>query len=287
MTPEMERAHATLRELVDARSVGTVEAQRQAYVEWAGQFPVPAETVVEPWEFGVWVRTPESEPDRVVLYLHGGAYRLGSPGTHRALMAGVASAARAEVAFADYPLAPEHPFPAAVDFARDAYVSLLDRFAANRIAIAGESAGGGLAVALLLRLRDEGLPLPAAAAVNSPWVDLECTGESMATRASRDPMLSRAGLLAAATEYLAGKASPLHPYASPIYGDLTGLPPLLVQVGTEEILHDDAVALAARAGARLIVVQDAPHVWHYFTSWLPEARDAVRAMGEHILAATR
>jgi len=265
--------------------VGTPRDQRRAYELWVAQFPVPTETVVRPWDFGEWVRMPESSADRVVLYLHGGAYRLGSPATHRHLIAHVATASRAEVAFADYPLAPEDPFPAAVDFARDAYVSLLDRLPANRIAVAGESAGGGLAVALMLRLRDEGLPLPAAAAVNSPWMDLECGGESMAARASRDPMLTRTGLLAAAAEYLAG-ADPRNPYASPIHGDLTGLPPLLVQVGTEEILHDDAVALADQADARLIVVPDAPHVWHYFASWLPEAGESLRAMGEHVLAAT-
>jgi acetyl esterase/lipase len=111
-------------------------------------------------------------------------------------------------------------------------------------------------------------------------------GDSMAARASWDPMLTRDGLLAAAAEYLAGE-SPLNPYASPIHGDLTGLPPLLVQVGTEEILYDDAIALAAKADAQLIVVPDAPHVWHYFAAWLPEARDALRAMGDHILEATR
>lgn len=286
MSPEMERAHQALRELVRSRSGGTVQDSRRAYEVWVEQFPLPAETVVAEWEFGEWVRTPSSAADRVVLYLHGGAYRMGSPATHRTLMAHVATAARAAVAFADYPLAPEDPFPAAVDFARDAYVSLLDRFPPDRIAVAGESAGGGLAVALLLCLKDEGLPLPAAVAVNSPWVDLDCGGDSLALRASRDPMLTRDSLLAAAGEYLAGE-SPLNAYASPIHGDLTGLPPLLVQVGTEEILYDDAVALAAKADARLIVVPDAPHVWHYFAAWLPEARDALRAMGDHILAATR
>ncbi|MEU3983395.1 alpha/beta hydrolase [Streptomyces sp. NPDC026672] len=291
MKDDMVKAHQAIRDLMSSAGP-ELQRQRDAYDRWGEAFPLPEGTVIAPLEFarGTLVTTPRSEPDRYVLYLHGGSYRMGSSRSHRELAANVADATRAAVALLDYPLAPEHPFPAALDAARDAYTALLDRVPAHRMALVGESAGGGLAIATMLRLKDEGLPLPGAAAVNSPWVDMEATGRSMIEREARDPLVSRQQLLGSAADYLAG-ADPGHPYVSPVHGDLTGLPPLLIQVGTEETLYDDALtlhglAVEADVEATLIVVPGAPHVWHHLASWLPEGREAVEAVGRHVVKNT-
>jgi len=192
------------------------------------------------------VITPASRPNRHVLYLHGGAYRLGAPSTYRHFTWRIASAAQARVLVIDYRLAPEHPFPAALEDAVSYYCWLLAEGADPRqIAVIGDSAGGGLALALLLKLRDSGLPLPAAAVVLSPWTDLALTGVSITLNAKFDAMVHAEDVPKFATDYLAG-ADPRHPYASPLYGDPTGLPPTLIQVGSEEVLRDDAVRMAER-----------------------------------------
>jgi monoterpene epsilon-lactone hydrolase len=223
---------------------------------------------------------PGADRDRHVLYLHGGAYVTGSAAIYRHFTWRIAAALRASVLVVDYRLAPEHPFPAALDDAVAAYRWLLAQGVAPRqIAIMGDSAGGGLALATLLRLRDEGLPLPAVAVALSPWTDLAMTGASYARNARADPMIDVAVVPHLVRLYLGG-ADPRHPHASPLYGDPTGLPPTLFQIGSDEILHDDAVRMAERmraAGchAELEVWPRMPHVWHLFAPLVPEAQRAI------------
>jgi acetyl esterase/lipase len=210
-----------------------------------------------------------------LLYLHGGGYFAGSPQTHRPITGWFARAGFAVFA-PDYRLAPEHPFPAALDDARAAYGGLLAAgHAAARLVVAGDSAGGGLALALLLALRDADVALPAAGCLFSAWTDLAGTGASMQENAQIDAMFWPEGLPQAAAFYLNG-ADPRTPYASPLYGDYAGLPPLLLHVGERELLRDDSVRVAARApGAQLRVWPVVPHVWQLLHAFLPEARESL------------
>ena len=234
-----------------------------------------------------WVVAENVDPDRVILYLHGGGYVIGSINTHRELGSRLSRAAAARVLLIDYRLAPEHPHPAAVDDAVAAYRWLLSLGVnPSRLAIAGDSAGGGLTVATLVAVRDAGLPMPATGVCLSPWVDLEGIGESMTTKAAADPMVQRDGLLKMAAAYLAGQ-NPRTPLASPLYADLSGLPPLLIQVGTAETLLDDSTRLAERARKSGVHVtlepwEDMIHVWQAFASLLPEGRQAIDRIGEFI-----
>jgi acetyl esterase/lipase len=231
-----------------------------------------------------WVRAANALPERVILYLHGGGYVIGSINTHRELASRLSRAARARVLLIDYRLAPEHPHPAAVEDAVTAYRWLLaNGVTPSRLSIAGDSAGGGLTVATLVALRDAKQPLPAAGVCLSPWVDLEGLGESMTTKAGVDPMVQRDGLLKMAAAYLGGKP-PRTPLASPLYADLSGLPPLLIQVGTAETLLDDSTRLAERARKAGVDVtlepwEDMIHVWQAFASMLPEGQQAVERIG--------
>jgi acetyl esterase/lipase len=230
------------------------------------------------------VTTRRSRPDRHVLYLHGGAYVYGRPGHYRDFIWRIADAAAATIHVLDYRLGPEHPFPAAVDDSVKAYRSLLAAGADPRhLAIMGDSAGGGLSFATLLRLRDERGPLPAAAVAMSPWTDLTLTSESCARFAASDPMLSVGPAKVFARWYLAD-VDPKHPYASPLYGDPTGLPPSLIQVGGDEILRDDAVLWGERmraggVAAEVEVWPRMPHAWQLFARMLPEGQQAVDRIG--------
>jgi len=222
-----------------------------------------------------------------LLYLHGGAYTIGSPFTHRALAAQLGRAAGLNALVPDYRLAPENPFPAAVDDAVAAYRWLIETGTPpERIVIAGDSAGGGLAMATLLTIRDHDDPLPVAAALISPWTDLAMTGDSIETREKDDPMLLRQGLSEQADLYLDGQ-DPTDPLASPIYADLTGIPPLIIHVGSAEILFDDSTRLAERAKAADVEVsfqeyEDMIHVWHYFAGMLPEGKAAIEEIGQFV-----
>lgn len=214
------------------------------------------------------------------LHLHGGGYVMGDPAGSRGFTTALAQATRAKVISLDYRLAPDHPYPAAVEDALGAYAALLRTTPVSGIAIGGESAGGGLTIAVLLAIRDAGLPMPACALAMSPWVDLTCSGASYASCADRDPLLTRRVLLEMADEYLCGH-DPRTPKASPLFTNLAGLPPLLIQVGADEVLLDDAVALARRAEAigvsvTLEVWPDMIHVWQMFAGALPEADEAIR-----------
>jgi monoterpene epsilon-lactone hydrolase len=258
-------------------------------------FPLPAGVAVAAVDAGgvaaERIAVPASRAGRMVLYLHGGGYVMGSTDSHRHLAAAIAEAAQASVLLPAYRLAPEHPFPAALDDALAAYRWLLDGGQApTSLVIAGDSAGGGLAVATLLAARDRGLPLPAGAALISPWVDLSCSLVSLETLAARDPIVKKGSLAECARDYLVGRdlRSPL---ASPLYGDLRGLPPLLIQVGSEEVLLDDARELDRRAGEQgvrttLEIWPEMIHVWHWFAAQLREGRDAIAKLGDFVRTMT-
>ena len=234
-----------------------------------------------------WVMAPGCDTGRAILYLHGGGYAIGSLNTHRRLAYDISAASAAKVLLIDYRLAPEHPFPAAVDDAASAWRWLLQQgFAPNRLAIAGDSAGGGLTIATLVNLRDKKLGLPACAVAISPWVDLEGVGNSMTTRSAQDPMVQKDGLLWMAKMYLNGK-DPKSPLAAPLHADLKGLPPTLVQVGTAETLLDDATRIAERlhsAGGevKLSVWPNMLHVFPMFAPILSEGRDGCLEIGQFI-----
>lgn len=228
---------------------------------------------------------PASRPGRYVLYLHGGGYRVGGPLTYRHFTWRIADAAQAHVLIIRYRLAPEHPFPAALDDALAAYRWLLQQDA-REIIVMGDSAGGGLTLALLMKLRDEGLALPDAAVAMSPWTDLALTGASLTENAAADPMLNACDIPAAAADYLAG-TDPRNPYASPLYGDPGGLPPVLIQVGSDEVLRDDATRMAERLRAanprsQLQVWPLMPHVWQAYTWVMPEARAALADIADFV-----
>lgn len=233
---------------------------------------------------------PDCEPGRALLYLHGGGYVFGSLVSHGGLAGELARAARCVVLQLDYRRAPEHPFPAAVDDAVTAYRWLLERFAADQLAVAGDSAGGGLVLCALVHARSQGLALPGAAVCLSPWVDLEATGESYQSRAHLDPLVQRKVVDEVIQHYLAGQ-DPRAPTASPIHADLTGFPPLLIQVGEREILYSDAAALAAKARALALDVTfeewpDMVHVWHLHYPRLATAREAIARIGSFVRART-
>jgi len=237
-----------------------------------------------------WLRAPLADANHVLLYLHGGGYVMGSPHTHRALAGELSRATQARVLVPDYRLAPEAPFPAAVDDAVAVYAALLDEgYPPDRLAIAGDSAGGGLTVATLFALRHRQLPLPRAAVCISPWSDLRCSNASYLTRADADPMVNVEDIEFMAGTYLNG-ADPNSPLASPNRADLRGLPSLLIQVGRDEVLLDDALVLheAARSAgveSTLEIWDDMIHVWHAFHPMLPEARTAITRVGEFLRAA--
>jgi epsilon-lactone hydrolase len=231
----------------------------------------------------VRIAVRQARSDRCVLYFHGGGYAFGTAKLCRDFTWRIGAAAHACVIYFDYRLAPEHPFPAAVEDAATVYRWLEGRFDPRRIAFMGESAGGGLVLATLLKLRDEGLPLPGAAVAVSPWTDLALTGPSLQSNAAADPMLNAAHLPALAHGYLAG-VDPRHHYASPLYGDGSGLPPTLIHVGSDEILRDDAVRMAdklraAGCEAEIEVWPRMPHAWHLYARILPEGRRAMEKIG--------
>ena len=277
-----------VRDMLSAIDLGrlTVTQRRAAALSVAS--PPPPGTSVDPVDAGgvpaEWVVAPGAVTGRVLLYLHGGAYQIGSPATLRHVVALLSGAATARVLSVDYRLAPEHPFPAAVDDAVAAYRWLLGQGTDPAvIAFAGDSAGGGLALGTLVALRDAGEPMPAAAIVLSPWTDLALTGESLQTRAAVDVMIKPAGMAETAAAYLAGQ-DPRHPYASPLYADLHGLPPVLIHVGDAEVILDDSTRFAARARDQgvevtLEVWDEMPHCWHTFAGFLPEADQAIERIG--------
>lgn len=225
--------------------------------------------------------------EHTLLYLHGGGYCWGSLDSHRPLVSTLAKACGARALMIDYRLAPEHNFPAPLEDAMSAYRWLLGTGCdPAKTALAGDSAGGGLTLSLLVALRDAGDPLPASAVMISPWTDLTCSGESYETRAQSDPICTRAMLEDLAAYYLAD-ADPRDPRASALFADMSDLPPLLFQVGTAEVLYDDAAQAAATARshgveARLEASERMVHVWHLFAPMLREGRDGIARAGSFI-----
>jgi acetyl esterase/lipase len=263
-------------------SAGTpAEARRALSSPWRKYLPAPWGVTLKAGHVGgipgEWVEA--RSPSSWMLYLHGGGYFACSPQTHRAIT-GAYARRGIKVFAADYRLAPEYPFPAALDDALAAYRGLIDAgIPPAKLAIAGDSAGGGLALATLLAVKQAGLPMPACGLLFSPWTDLAGTGESLVTNRDRDPMLVSDRLRAGSEIYLNG-ADPENPLASPLYGNLTGLPPLLIQVGDGEILRDDSTRLAERATqagvqVKLEIWQNMPHCWQISQGFMPEARQAL------------
>jgi epsilon-lactone hydrolase len=287
---------AALRAIIAQRPRSDDIGQRRRDIDARGLANrLPADVTVHPVSAnGVkaeWTETPEADRARAILFLHGGGYVIGSLDSHRHLVAEAARAARMRALAIDYRLAPEHPFPAAVDDALAAYRFLLaGGIPPGGIAIAGDSAGGGLVVATMLAIREAGLAQPACGWAISPWVDMEATGASMAGKAAVDPTVQKAGILDMARLYL-NSADPRSPLAAPIYGDLRGLAPLLIQVGAAETLLDDAIRLAQVAGAADVAVDlqvwpEMIHVWHTYFPVLSAGRRAIASGGEFIRAMT-
>jgi monoterpene epsilon-lactone hydrolase len=291
-SPQLQQAIDAMKTMMErASGEGTTPEQMRAIFEELSIAPEPdiqCERVNAGGVDAEWVCAPGAASDRYVLYLHGGGYVIGSVKTHRDLMARLSRAAKARVLGLNYRLAPEHPFPAAVDDAVAGYKWLLAQGAKpGRIAVAGDSAGGGLTAATLVAIRDAKLPTPAAGALLSPWVDLEGIGESMTTRAKIDPVVQKEGLVGMAAAYLQGQDART-PLAAPLYADLKGLPPLLIQVGDAETLLDDSKRLEARAKAagvstKLEVWPEMIHVWQLFASFLPEGQQAIEGIGKFVI----
>lgn len=265
----------------------SVDVEQMREMMGGGALPLPEGATRNDFErdgiTNCHISAPDVRNDRGVLYLHGGGYVLGSLDTHAELMARVAAACRAPVLGVDYRLAPEHPYPAAVDDALQSYERLLEAgIQPNSIVVAGDSAGGGLALALLLRLKAEDKPLPAGAVLFSPWSDLTGSGESVKTRIDADPMISPALLNPMAELYLNGHDAN-DPQVSPLFGDLSGLPPLLIQVGDDEILLDDSTRLdaAAKAAGVSTTLEIFDGAFHVFQNQphLPESAEALASMG--------
>lgn len=272
---------------------------REAFEATLAQIPVADDVSFVKTQLGnvptLAASIPGTAADSALLYLHGGAFTAGSARGYSGLATELARAGGISAYAIDYRLAPEHPFPAAVEDAAAAYRGLIDQgISPSRIVIAGDSAGGGLAISTLVMLRDSGAPLPAAAFVISPWLDLKCAAASYESKAADDPSLTVGGLRASAARYL-GTADAEHPLASPLYADLSGLPPLLIHVGSSEILLDDSVRLAGTAGSANVQVEleiwpNMIHVWHAFGFMIKEGHEAVARAGhfmQSILSGSR
>ena len=291
-SPEFQTVVQMLKSQPSSKGV-SFEEQRASFERLTSLLPLPPDDRLESATAdGVaveWLAHPGAAESTVLYYLHGGGYVTGSISTHRELVSRLSRSAGARSLSVGYRLAPEHPFPAAVEDAVTGYRWLL-RSGVNPagIVIAGDSAGGGLAIATLVALRDAGDPLPVAAVCLSPWVDLEGSGDSMTSRAAIDPIVEPDGVMEMARAYL-GASDARTPLASPLYADLRGLPPLLIQAGTAEVLFDDSVRLAERArlagvDVSLDVWEDMIHVWQIFAVMLPEGREAISRIGDFVRA---
>ena len=291
-SPELDRAITMFRDgKTETQAFTTVDEFRVWYEQFTGQFELPEDAVFEQVGAGgvaaEWISTPGAAEDRVVMYLHGGGYMIGSMRTHRSPLSYLSRVSGARVLGLNYRLAPEHPFPAAVEDSVAAYCWLLDEgIQPERIVIGGDSCGGGLTIATLVALKYFGYPLPAGGISHSGWTDLAHTGESFVTKAEVDPLIDKDMLEGMAAAYL-GDRSRTTPLASPYYADLSGLPPLLLQVGTAEVLLDDSRRLADKAKAAGVDVtleewDDMPHVWQAFVSFLPEAKQSLESCGEFV-----
>ena len=291
-TEQRENLEAILRQSAFPAD-SDVNEQRRQLRELISAQPPPTDVTVTAAALGgvpvAEITVDGIEPRHIVLYFHGGVYVMGDAFLAADLASQVGRRTRATVISVDYRLAPEHPYPAAVDDALAAYEALLHNGTApSDIAFAGESAGGGLAIATLVNARDHGLPLPAAAFVMSPYADLTLAGATMETKREADPLMSREGLQPRVTDYTSGQDAALG-LISPIFADLSGLPPLIIQAGTHEVLLDDAVRLAQQAGTgdvqvTLDITPRVPHVFQAYYPILDEAAAALDRAGQLLSA---
>lgn len=246
---------------------------------------VRVDTVTHADVRGEWNTPGNNTTPRVILYCHGGGYLFGSPLSYRAFTTQLARATDTRVFVLDYRLAPEHPFPAAADDVLRAYRWLLKTTPPERIILAGDSAGGGLSLSLLVQIRQQGLPMPSAAVLLSPYTDLQASGASLDTNSDTCAMFSGDAIRRAASLYLAG-ADALDTRASPLYTELTGFPPMLIYVSDSEVLRDDGLRIAEKAGAAGVDVQlrvwrGQPHVWPLFAPLLPEANTVLNEIADY------
>lgn len=264
------------------------EALRNWIEKETAQFEVPEGISIKKFNIDhiqtEWMIPPDAAADEMIYYLHGGGYMMGSIDTHRSLAAKLSLESGSKVLLIDYALAPENPYPAALNDSLKVYEWLTQNgYKSVSIIIAGDSAGGGLALSTVIAARDKGMVVPAGLVLLSPWTDLAGTGESMSTKAKKDPILS-AKTLPKIAQWYAGDIPLDDPRVSPLYADLSGLPPMLIQVGTSEILLDDSIRLAERAKAagvevELDVWQGQMHVWQMLWQRLPSARKAIEKIG--------
>jgi monoterpene epsilon-lactone hydrolase len=286
-TAPIDLAIARIRAVYRSWNRETTVAQMRS--DWDAAFggsiaPVTCERVSAGGADGEWISPANASEDKAILYFHGGGFRIGSVASHRELIAQIALASGCRVLAINYRLAPEHRFPAALNDALAAYDWMLGQgLNPGDIAFAGDSAGGNLVLAAMLSLRERGLPLPVSAVLMSPWTDLAATGSSYATRAEADPIHQRPMILALAKNYLGGEGDPCDPLVSPLYADLAGLPPLLIQVGDRETVLDDSVMFAEKARAAAIDVNlevwdGMIHVFQMFGAELPEAHRAIASI---------
>ena len=289
---QLERVNQIFRDFGEkAKTLSTAEEFRVAYEELTSQFPLDEDITCERVGAGgvpaEWVVAPGAAEDRILVHLHGGGYVIGSTRTHRVFLSRLSRATGAGVLGLDYSLAPESPFPAALEDTVAAYRWLLSSGAdPKKIVFAGDSAGGGLLVSAMVALRYWGDPMPAGGVCISAWTDLVNTGDSMSTNLEADPVVNKEMLDEMAGVYM-GNKDPRAPLASPFYADLHGLPPLLVQVGSAETMLDDSVGFADRAKAAgvdvtLEVWDDMPHIWPIFAPILPEGQRAIDRIGEFV-----
>jgi acetyl esterase/lipase len=263
-----------------------MSAIRRAYTEMLAKHPAPEGVHFQRTDLGgvpTTLVTPESlRTDAVLFYIHGGAYIVGEPAGYHGIGGNYAKMMGAKVYMPDYRLAPEFPFPTPIEDTLLAYKALIDQgIPSNRIVFAGESAGGAMVVSIMVAARNAGLPLPAGGTAISPWANLEHTGISMTNREGLDPLNTKAGLDMLARSFL-GNALPNHPLASPVFADVTGLPPIQVQIGENELMLSDAMRLATHLGdnrvrVNLEVWPQMFHAWHFYAAVLPEALEALQS----------
>jgi epsilon-lactone hydrolase len=298
MTQQQREAIDSMLRAAPFNPAGDLAEQRPLFEQMIAAAPVPGDVVTTPGQLGgvpvIYVDIPGTTTGGLIVYFHGGFFAIGSAATSVGLAADLARQARMQVVTVDYRLAPEHPYPAAPDDALTAYRALLEAGQdPTRVAVAGESAGANLAVLTLAAIGRAGLPQPASAVLMSPWADLAATGPSITAKAGADPVLTAEAIRNRARDYL-GELDPRDPAVSPVYGSLAGLPPLLIQAGSHEILLDDAIRLAARAAhddvaVTLDVTPGVPHVFQAFAAILDEGQAALTRAGnflrEHTAAA--
>lgn len=288
----MQRVIDLLRQYQNPPEKTTAEGMREDLDKLGEMNPAPEDVKAEPVDVnGVeaeWVSAPNARPDRIILYLHGGGFIAGSINTHRNLASKIARSGKARALVTDYRLAPENPFPAQLEDTFTAYKWLISekQIKPESIIISGDSAGGNLAISVLVKIRDEGLPLPAAAICLSPVTDLTASGESMKSRAEKDPMITPEAIELMINSYLDG-TDPKNPLASPLYADLSGLPPIFIQAGTSEVLLDDSTRIAQKLESEGVeteidIWEDMIHVFATFADIAPESKQAIEKIGNFI-----